>query len=273
MRKTIFKWLILICLMAYITGITIWAHGEAERHSCRDIRVAIAGDTRADSVTANGVLAELHKYPGRIKGAPLSALDTRGIEQFLSSYSNFESVDCAVTTDGILDINVVPMVPAIRVFDGDRSYYINKDGKVIESKANFFVDVPVVVGHFNKEFQPRQVLPLIRFIQSDPTLDKLVAMVEARDAENLILVPRIQGHVVNFGDTTRLDEKRRALMTIYHKVIPYKGWSEYDTISVKFKGQVVATRSNKALVDHGGVYDDDIDMEEATLPDISPAGD
>ncbi len=116
---------------------------------------------------------------------------------------------------------------------------------------------------------PRQVLPVTRFIENDPVLSKLVGMVEASDPDNIILVPRIHGHVVNFGDTNRLEEKRRALITVYRKVMPYKGWEEYDTISVKFKGQVVATRRDKRPMEHGGIYDDDTDMEEATLPVVA----
>lgn len=271
MRKTIFKWLILTLLVAYITGITIWAHGEAKLHTCKDIKVTIASGTFADTVTRHGVLEELLHYKHKIKGTPLASLDTRAIEAYLGGYSNFESVDCAVTTDGVLNVNIVPMVPAIRVFDGNRSYYINKDGKVIESKANFFVDVPVVAGKFSESFTPREVLPLTRFIENDDFLSKLVGMVEAKDEDNLILVPRIRGHVINFGDTNRLEEKKRALLTVYRKVMPYKGWEEYDTISVKFKGQVVATRRNKSAADHGGIYDEDIDMEEATLPALQKA--
>ena len=269
MRKTILKWLILTSLIAYAVIAAIWAHGEARLHGCSGIDVTISNASSADTVTRQGVMEELSRYPRKIIGTPLERLNTRHIEKYLSSFSNFEDVECSLTTDGKLSVRITPMVPAIRVFDGDKSYYINKDGKVIESKASFFVDVPIVSGKFSKTFTPRQVLPVTRFIENDPVLSKLVGMVEASDPDNIILVPRIHGHVVNFGDTSRLEEKRRALITVYRKVMPYKGWEEYDTISVKFKGQVVATRRDKRPTEHGGIYDDDTDMEEATLPVVA----
>ena len=266
MRKTLIKWLILTSLMTYAAVATIWAGGEARQYGCKGIEVCITNATSADTITRQGVLDELSRYPRKITGTPLERLDTRHIEHYLSGFSNFEDVECSVTTDGVLNVRIVPMVPAIRVFEPDRSYYINKDGKVIESKASFFVDVPVVAGKFNESFTPRHLLPVTRFISQDPVLSKLVGMVEAKDPKNIILVPRIQGHVINFGDTTRLEEKRDALLSLYRKVMPYKGWEAYDTISVKFRGQVVATRRDKKRTHHGGIYDDDIDMEEATLP-------
>lgn len=270
MRKTVAKWLILILLIVYACGITIWAHSESRRYGCAGIEITIDDATSADSVTQRGVMEELSRYPRKIVGEPLATIDTRHLEKYLGGFSNFEDVECTLTTARKLNVKVQPMVPAIRVFDGDKSYYINKDGKAIESKPNFFVDVPVVAGNFHPGFTPMQVLPLVRFIERDKVLGKLVGMIEAKDADNLILVPRIHGHVINFGDTTRLEEKRRALLTVYRKVMPYKGWNEYDTISVKFQGQVVATRRDKSKADHGSIYDDAPDMEEATLPVVAP---
>lgn len=270
MGKTILKWLLLTVLLVYACGITVWARNESRRHGCQGIEVTIERGTSADTITKHGVMEELSHYPRKLVGMPIESIDTRHLEKYLSRFSNFEDVECTLTTDGKININIQPMVPAIRVFDGDKSYYINKEGKVIESKPNFFVDVPVVIGNFNSGFTPLQVLPLVRFVERDKVLSKLVGMIEAKDADNLILVPRIHGHVVNFGDTTFLADKRRALLSIYRKVMPYKGWNEYDTISVKFRGQVVATRRNKSRTDHGGVYDDAPDMEEATLPVIAP---
>jgi cell division protein FtsQ len=79
------------------------------------------------------------------------------------------------------------------------------------------------------------------------------------------MVPCIRGHVINFGDTSRIKDKFDNLLTMYRQVMPYKGWNTYDTISVKFKGQVVASRRNKALPDHGAVTDDGEDVEESAL--------
>ena len=77
--------------------------------------------------------------------------------------------------------------------------------------------------------------------------------------------------MVNFGDTTRLAEKRDALKLFYSKVMPYKGWEEYDTISVKFRGQVVATRRDKTRLNVNSEPIEEEDLEEATLPDVTPA--
>ncbi len=90
-------------------------------------------------------------------------------------------------------------------------------------------------------------------------------MFEAKDADDILLIPRVAGHVINFGDASGLERKRRALMAIYRNVMPYKGWEEYDTISVKFRGQVVATRRDKSAAAHSAVLTEEADLEEASL--------
>lgn len=268
MRKTILKWLILIILLAYAACAAVWAGTEAQRRVCTGVTVEVADNNSVAPVTPGSVRKELAKYPRKIKGAYLHDINTKKIEKFLSSYSNFESVDCSLSSEGTLSVRIVPMIPEVRIFENGRSYYINKDGKRIDSKASFFVDLPVVSGNFSPSFTPRQILSVVRFIQNDALLSDLVGMVEVRSPEDIILVPRIHGHVINLGDTTRLKEKRDAIVAMYRKVIPYKGWETYDTISVKFRGQVVASRKDKTLKGHSVEYDEEEDPEEATLPDL-----
>ena len=271
MWKKAAKWSILAVLSAYVVAITFWARQEASRHKCTGIEVEIIGATRADSLTRRGVLQELSKYPAPIAGAQINSINTLDIASYLLRHNNFESVECIISSSGQLKVEIVPMIPAIRVFDNGKSYYVNKDGKIIDSNAEFFVDVPIVAGHFTKDFRPQSILPVVRFVSADSTLSSLTGMFVARDIHNILLVPRIRGHVVNFGDTTRLDEKRRALLTAYRRILPYKGWETYDTISVKFKGQIVASRRDKKPLHPVVGITEETDPEEATLP--SPATD
>lgn len=269
MWKTIIGWVILVLLMAYVVFTAIWAHAEAAKNSCHGIDIQIVKGFAADSVTHKGVMAEINRYPYKIVGEQIPAIDTRKLEQYLKKFPQFEDVVCNFSTTGRLNVKVTPMVPELRVFEDSASYYINKDGKRMTSKASFFVDVPVASGKFNDNFHPKDILPVVRFVARDPVLNRLVGMIHAEDDDNIILIPRIHGHVINFGDTNRLEDKKKALVAVYRKVLPYKGWEEYDTISVKFQGQVVATKRNKNSRLPQIMDLEEPDMEEATLPDLT----
>lgn len=261
------KWSLLLLLFAYCISMSVWGRVEADRHVCTGVDIEVEGSRNMDTVVVKGVARELARYPHRIKGARLNEINTHDIERYLTKLNTFESVNCMISSGGRLRIEIVPLVPVMRAFIGNKSYYVNKDGKQIESKAEFYTDAPVVTGNFNSKFRPKDVLPLIRYIKGDGMLKELVGMIEAKDANNLLLVPRMLGHVVNFGDTTRLDEKKQALQLFYKKVMPYKGWEEYDTISVKFRDQIVATRRIKPVASAPLEAEDDFDPDETTLGD------
>ncbi len=54
---------------------------------------------------------------------------------------------------------------------------------------------------------------------------------------------------------------------MYRKVLPVKGWLYYDTISVKYSGQVVATRAKKRDMPQIAAKEL-IDPEEETLDNM-----
>lgn len=265
MWKTTAKWSLLVLLLAYVGVMFVWARSEAASHRCKGIEVVIDGNGKVASISPESVIEVLNDYPEKIVGTQLYALNTLDIADYLRKFNNFESVDCLITTQGNLKVRVVPMIPEIRVFDGNSSYYVNKDGKTMTAIPGFFVDVPVVSGRFTKSFRPESILPAVRFIEKDSLLKSLTAMIVAQDKDNIIIVPRIKGHVINIGDVSRLPEKRDAIATAYRSILPYKGWETYDTISVKFKGQIVATRRDKTPLYPVLPLIDDEDFEETSL--------
>ncbi len=267
------KWGILLLLIAYMAVVTVWANHEAVNARCTDIEVSV--DSRrwvADSLAAASLHTELARYPKRIIGERAEAINTLDIERYLSRFNAFESVSCLLTPDRKLKVVAVPLVPEIRVFEPTgKSYYINKDGKRMDANAKFFADVPVVQGHFDKDYPATSVLPVIRFVVNDHVLRPLIASVHVADSQNIYLIPRIGGHVVNFGDTSRLAEKRQALLTAYRSILPRKGWNLYDTISVKYRDQVICTRRDRVRHDKYAPELEETDLEEATLNGLETA--
>ncbi len=263
MRNKIFKWVILIALLAYLAVMAVWANRRVADSRCTGIEVSIEGQRfLGDSITRVGIISELARFDKNIMNKRLDEINTRSIENFLGRFSNFESVQCAITSTGRLRISVVPMVPELRVFDGGSSYYINKDGKRIEANAKFFTDVPIVAGHFTEKFPASRLVPLVHYIQNDPTLRSLVMMIKVDSPHDIILIPRITGHVINIGDTGNLPRKFGNLLLAYRGIMPYKGWQTYDTISVKFLSRIVATRRDKTILSHTPEFEESIDFDE-----------
>ncbi len=270
MWKTVFKIVLCLMLLGYVAFAFAFVHEENAKRICPGIDLRIIGNTLPESVLKQGVNSQLAKYDKQLKGAPLEKIDLKGLEDYLSAFSNFESVECSFNPDSRLRITITPIKAEVRVFtDKGRSFYINRYGKRIKADAEFFIDVPVLIAPEKYDDCIPSALSVIRYTGADPELSPLIAAYKIDGPGDLIIIPRLQGHVINFGDSTRLDEKKAAILAAYRNVLPAKGWNTYDTISVKFKSQIVATRRNKAISTHGALEDDGIDLEEATLPDVA----
>ena len=158
------------------------------------------------------------------------------------------------------------MQPVARIFDGKDSYYINKDGKRISADARYHLDVPVLTGNFDSIHQAKELLPLLDYIKSDSMWNTIISMVKIDKKHEILLVPAIKGHVIKFGNMDNMDNKFVRLHRFYHEVMPVKGWSCYDTIAVKWDGQIVATKRKKKVVDKDLTYDEEIENE---WPDVA----
>lgn len=263
--KTTLRCIVSILLIAYIIVAVAWSRMEASQAVCSGVEIAVDDSLSSRFVTAREISKEIGSLPSPADSALLSSINTDSIERLLSAIDKIEDVNCVITTDGRLRINVTPLHPVARIFDGDRSYYINKDGKRISASARYHCDVPVISGRFDSAFTAADLLPLVNYLNNDSAWSSLVTHIKVDGPGNIILVPLIHGHVINLGDAANLDNKFYRLTRAYREILPVKGWDYYDTLSVKWSGQLVATRRVKKL--HQVISAVDFEAEQEA-PDV-----
>ena len=246
MKRLIQNSILLILAIALTAGI-LWARGKPQGELCSAIEVEVINADSTSFVTPQGVLSDLKGQGIEVIGQHMGEIDASSIEEALRKSPYLENADCVKCQDGRLLIRVSQLVPVMRVFDGDASYYVNRAGKRMGASSFYHCDVPVVQGHFTRKYPATRLLPLIDFIEKDSLLHSLVTMFQVNDTNNIIIVPNFSGHVVNIGNATGFENKFAKLKLFYGEVLPKKGWNTYDTISVKWDHQVVATKRVKAV--------------------------
>lgn len=221
--------------------------GMARAEHVRAMKVTLS-DPDSRFVSVADVIAESGIDPDTISRCYRYNFPLGEIEHRLEASDKLQSANVSLSSDGVVHINVVPMVPVARVFDTNKpSYYINAKGKSISAELRYHIDVPILVGTFDSVHPAHHLLPLLERITNDPSMSAMVSTVTQEPNGNIILIPTIVGHVINFGDTTMVDDKFHRLRAFYRHVAPTKGWEMYDTVAVKWRDRVVATRRNKAL--------------------------
>ncbi len=271
-KRTLIRALLSVGLLAYLVVAISLADTMRADARCTGMVIDIVDSTSCRFVTRDGIVQELN---GLCANAPLMRLrdvNTDAIERKLDLIDDIEESVCTQMSDGTVLLRVIPMRPVARVFNPDgSSYYVNKAGKKMKASLRYRMDVPVVVNEGDTSFNAVSLLPLLNIIQSDSLWNSLVTAVKVTRGGDVILIPSIRGHVINLGDTTMLDDKLDRMLAMYRKVLPVKGWTTYDTLSVKWRGQVVATHRNKQLTDDSlageEIIDEDGDDEGTMMAD------
>ncbi|MDE5981517.1 MAG: hypothetical protein K2G92_00200 [Duncaniella sp.] len=258
-----------LLLIAYLAVATAMAVRDSGTDRCRGIEITVGGEAKTPFVTAAELARELDSLPAHAAGMPLDEINPQSLRKRLMEVDKIEDVSVVTYTDGTIHISATPIIPVARVFDGNSSYYVNRAGKRVEATARYHSDVPVIAGHFNPAdslFTPLSLLPLINYINNDSVWRSFITMIKVDSPRDIILVPTIREHVVNIGSTARLDDKFSRLRRFYKEVLPVKGWEMYDTVSVKWNGQVVATRRKKNVAPAAmTVYDDEEAVDTGTM--------
>ena len=274
MKRLIQYGILLVLTAALIVGI-IWARNKSLGEVCTRVDVEVINADSTSFVTPSGVKDELRSQGIKLEGKRMGSINASEIEEALKLSPYLESADIVKCQGGRLLIRVSQLVPIFRVFDGESSYYVNRAGKHMSANAYYHSDVPVVQGHFTRKYPATRLLPLIEYVEKDSLLHSLVTMYCLRDTNNIIIVPNISGHVVNIGNASDFENKFAKLKLFYREVMPKKGWETYDTISVKWTHQIVATRRIKAVQQNVNInLEDDEpapDIETMTLGTVADA--
>lgn len=200
-------------------------------------------------ITSMGIADELKTIGVSVDGKLLKEINTEEIENILREYDYVESAEVAVLANRKVRVEVLQFVPVMRVYASDGySYYVNAAGKKMKADMKFNMDVPVVTGDFDRPGMALQpIINMVKYISERPELSRYVTILDVKNLKNIYIYPNIRGHVIKFGSPDDFDNKFAKLRQMYDEVIPVKGWWMYDTISVKWKHQIVASRRNKRI--------------------------
>lgn len=240
--KKVIIYISIILLAAYMTAAFFYTEKLSAEEKCLDVSISIAQRDSVNFVTPGFIANELALMKLNPEGKFIKEISTDSIERAFKGKDYVEDAQCYIAGSNTVRIEIEPIKPVIRLFEDGKSYYMNRNGKLIKTDARFFIDLPVVSGNFSGDFTPERLLPMVNYIESDPVLKNLVSAIEAKDSNNIFIIPNIAGHVVNMGTADSYESKFAKLMRMYREVMPVKGWDTYDTLNLKWDHQIVATK-------------------------------
>lgn len=233
------------CIVAMVSASDM----EAEKPLKKLPEISIKNDRRYHTLEQKKIM-ELAIY-GRgvdIMHTPVSRLDVRGIEGAIMSDPWVANAEVYIDIDRVMHINVTRRVPVARVFRADgESYYIDSSLHTMPLSPDYtyyatvVTNVPIVADDSAGKALKAQIVALCRRINADSFWSAQVSQIALDSNRCFELMPVVGNQKVVFGDTSRMDEKFANLFTFYKNVLNRIGWDKYETLDVRYKGQVVAS--------------------------------
>ncbi|MDX1406603.1 MAG: hypothetical protein R3330_00675 [Saprospiraceae bacterium] len=202
-------------------------------------------------LTQEDVMTEVLAVTGPLESTRLNDIDPSAIEEVLHHNPFIRHADVCVSSDRDLMITVRQRKPILRIFDrSGGSYYIDQEGMLIPVSPHFTARVIVATGHIeaaevehvSEHGQLQALHGLVSLIEQDDFLKSLVEQIHVNAAGQVQLVPKVGEISIAFGALERVGTKLDNLKTFYTEILPAKGWDQYESINLDYRGQIVCKK-------------------------------
>jgi len=242
--KTILYIIFATLLVAYIAiSVFFFRDGKHFDQECNEVEIVIADSLEKYFLDEKEIIAYLKKenlYPLNKKD---SAINTNDIENALLKNEIIETAEVIQTISGKIKIVISQKMPILRVFNSGGSFYVDKTGNIMPSALGQAIYVPVASGNIEKSFATSELYKFALFLQKDDFWNDQIAQIYVKSVDDIEIIPRVGSHRIILGSLENYENKLEHLRLFYEQVIPKTGWEKYSVINLKYKNQIVCTKS------------------------------
>lgn len=230
---------------------------------CSSIVINIQDSTRSRFVSKENIEKIIQLKLPKLIGKNLQDINLQEVIAAVKTYPPVAGSDAYKTADGKLVIDIMQRIPLLRIIDKNNdSYYIDQDGFVMRLSGNYTSHVIVANGNIRSDFpingttnvldlekktQGKRVIQadlykLAKYVNNNRFWDAQIQQIFVNFCGEFELIPRVGSNVIIFGDLSNCETKFQNLLGLYRHGFPAVGWNKYDTINLKYKGQVICTK-------------------------------
>lgn len=196
--------------------------------------------------------ALLRSFGNTLEGTELQHLEVDHMEHVLEEDPFVFNAETYLDQHNIFHVKVEQREPILRILDNNGgNYYLDKNGVKMPPSKNFAARVLVATGNispYQQDFNTRKrttlkdLFAVTQTILADEFLAGFIQQIHVSGNGDFVLVPLIGDQNIILGSARKLEDKLHRLKVFYQQGMPYAGWRTYESISVKYSGQVICKR-------------------------------
>lgn len=212
---------------------------------CGDVAVEVTDSTHTRFVSGEEVRkAVLGRFENAL-GEPLNSLNFQEVETFVKKHPAVKNCEVFSTIEGALKIDIAQHQPLFRVFENDRTYYVDENGDQMPTFDHYTARVLIVSGATSGQMD--HFIQIARLFRKDPFWRAQFEQMYVKENGDYVLVPRVGDHLILLGPPERIREKLRNLKALYKEGLDSREWNRYQVINLKYKGQVLCSKNRDAI--------------------------
>ena len=251
---TCFAWVFSLSALFALMGFIEVKKAEA---TCKNVQVVLPGNQFfIERAEIDEILKENN---GLLVGRRINNINIQDLEDRLKANPFIEYAKVYIDMNGVIHTDVKQRVPVLRVLNmAGQDFYVDRNGLKVPLSDHFTARVLVANGLIMEGFAgkvdtlrtklAKDLFLTAKFISQDSLWNDQIVQLYVNDDKDMELVPRVGDQKIILGNADLLAEKFRNLLVFYKKAIPMVGWEAYTAVNLKFKDQIVCTRSDSTLV-------------------------
>ncbi len=167
------------------------------------------------------------------------------LEREVRAFPAVDSANVYLNLSGRLNVDIKQKVPIFRLKNSKGEVvYVDEKGSSFPMNTNFSYECILVMG----DVQPSEYKTLVEFVNTinkDEFYKKYFIGIEKKN--NSYYLFTIDGNFkVELGELSNIDFKLKGFKTFMDKILIREKMDKYSKISLKYNGQIVATRNKNA---------------------------
>lgn len=223
--------------------ITYGAYTDVPRTQAADTMGADLSRTVDTLITASTLRGQILSSEPTLLNRKVKEVDCRAVARLAQKSRYIESARASVSIRGDIVVKAVQRTPVVRVFMGQKEFYLDHCGQRMPLSREGEADVLVGSGRWPKESKQalHEMWTLVLWLYDNPLYGSLFDQVSYEEGD-LVLVPKVGNHTVVIGTPDKLEKKMSDLLAFYRKGMPQVGWNTYRQISLKYDNQVICKK-------------------------------
>lgn len=258
----LFIWALLFAALVVYMVYTEKRHKEVV---CDVLSIRIKYNGTDTFLLEEDILDHLAKNGFKIIGEPLAGISAGEIETSLYTIPYVDKAEVYVTIEGNVKINITQRRPIVRIINtGNKSYYIDDTGLLLPGSDKYTARLLVANGEIRNYYLPNyklrqedslhpdtaiinsplyKIFMMAQFIDCDTFWRPMIEEIYITEKNEMELYTKVGDAAIIFGDTDNMKEKFDKLFIFFKEGLNKFGWGRYKRINLKYKNQVVCSKS------------------------------